>query len=87
MAHDSGDPHEDSPDATLRLARSVTIQPGAELAMQVVVEIPKGLPADRRHRARLPIGPADLVVTVLPTDPPATTASKARSRTTTRKES
>jgi hypothetical protein len=86
MAHDGGDPSDDSPDATLRLARAVTIAPGAELAMQVSVEIPKGLPPDRRHRAHLPIGPADLVVTVLPTDPPAASAGKARTRTTTRKE-
>jgi hypothetical protein len=93
VAHDndepreSGDPHVDQADATLRLAKSVTLQPGQEVPMQVVVEIPKGLPADRRHRARLPVGTADLVVIVLPTDPPTAPASKPRSRTTTRKES
>lgn len=87
VAHDSGDPDEDSPDATLTLPRSVTLQPGVELSMQVDVEVPKGLPHDRRHRANLPVGPADLVVTVLPSDPPPATPGKARKRPTTPKES
>jgi hypothetical protein len=80
--HDSGDPHED---ATLRLRSSLLLQPGDETSIQAEVEIPKDLPVDRRHRAVLPVGPADLIVTVLPSDPRATTTPKPR--TPTRKES
>ena len=84
VAHDSGDPHVDSShDATLRLARAVTLKPGESASLSAEVLVPPGLASDRRHRAHLPIGPADLVVTVLPVDPPA----KSRKRAAPTKES
>jgi len=85
VPHDDDTP-DNAPDATLTLTKPVTLAPGNELVLAAQVSIPKGLAPDRRHRARLPLGPADLLVTVLPIDPPTTTG-KARPRTTTRKES
>jgi hypothetical protein len=90
VPHDRDDPQSELPDATLTLAKAITVEPGAELVLSAQVSIPRGLAADRRHRARLPLGPADLLATVLPTDASTSTAStarKARTRTTTRKES
>jgi hypothetical protein len=87
VPHDRDDPNGEFSDATLTLAASVVVDPGAELVLDATVTVPKGLPPDRRHRARVPIGPADLVITVLPTEAGTSPTGKARSRTTTRKES
>ena len=55
--------------AESRLADPVTLEPGDSRRLTFEVEVPAGLDPTRRHRAAVPIGPADLTVTVLPTDP------------------
>ncbi len=68
-AHDAGrdaDGEADGPDAELRGDREVVLAPGAELDLDVVAVVPAGLDVTRRHHAVLPVGPADLAVTVLP---------------------
>ncbi len=87
VPHDRDDPQGEFPDATMTLPKTTIVEPGAEVVLSATVTIPKGLAPDRRHRAHLPLGPADLVITVLPTDAPTAAPGKARSRTTTRKES
>ena len=66
-------PRETDPDLGLqaesRLAKPVTLEPGDSRRLTVEVEVPAGLDPTRRHRAAVPFGPADLTVTVLPTDP------------------
>ena len=66
-------PRETDPDlgpqAESRLATPVTLEPGDSRRLSLDVEIPAGLDPTRRHRAAVPIGPADLIVIVLPTDP------------------
>jgi hypothetical protein len=79
LAHDEGgsgattqgraEPAGDSPEAVLNVSPT-TLEPGQETTLDVVVTIPDGLARTRRYRAALPVGPADLVVTVLPADPP-----------------
>ena len=65
-------PRETDPDLGLQaechLAKPVTLEPGDSRRLTFEVEIPVGLDPTRRHRAAVPIGPADLTVTVLPTD-------------------
>jgi hypothetical protein len=60
---------EPDPQAQCRLDEPVLLAPGDSRRLTVHLEIPTGLDPTRRHRAVVPVGPADLLVTVLPTDP------------------
>jgi hypothetical protein len=65
-AHDA-DPDDAALDAELHVDDGIgVVAPGSERDLDVVVVVPPGLDPTRRHRALLPIGPADLVLTVLP---------------------
>ena len=61
---------DDGCDADLHLSKSVVLEPGGKRTLDAVLMVPSGLDATRRYRAVVPLGPADLVVIVLPTDPP-----------------
>lgn len=66
-------------DVELHLDASVTVGPGSAVDATGRVVVPDGLDPTRRHEARLPVGTADLVVVVLPTDDRAgTTAPTSR---------
>lgn len=66
----TGDPEPASgPQVECHLAEPVLLDPGATGRLTVRVDVPAGLDPTRRHRATIPVGPADLTVIVLPTDP------------------
>jgi hypothetical protein len=62
----------------LRLNRSVSLVPGAREDLDVTVDVPNGLDAERRYVAMLPMSTATLRVVVAPT----TRTSAPKRRTT-----
>ena len=77
VAHDA-DGDDTALDAELRLESGhEVVAPGSETDLDVVIVVPSGLDPTRRHRALLPIGPADLEVTVLPWGPEPAAAARA----------
>jgi hypothetical protein len=72
----SGTPTDE--DAVLRLNRSVSLVPGAREDLDVTVDVPNGLDAERRYVAMLPMSTATLRVVVAPT----TRTSAPKRRTT-----
>jgi hypothetical protein len=57
------------PDVSLTLAAATTIAPGSTAVLQAQLTVPTELDPTRRHTARVPVGTADLDVTILPRDP------------------
>jgi hypothetical protein len=85
VAHDA-DSEDATLDAELRLeAGHEAVAPGTETDLDVVIAVPAGLDPTRRHRALLPIGPADLVLTVLPWGPKPEPARAPRAPRTAKK--
>lgn len=70
-------------DVELHLQRPVTVEPGLAVDATGRVVVPDGLDPTRRHEARLPVGTADLVVVVLPTDDRSDTISQPETPLTT----
>jgi len=64
-------------DVELHLDTSVTVEPGLAVDATGRLVVPDTLDPTRRHEARLPVGTADLVVVVLPTDDRFDTARPA----------
>ena len=62
---DDGGP-EPGPDVALVLEAAVTLEPGASLTLNGVLEVPDELDPARRHTATIPVGVADLDVIILP---------------------
>lgn len=69
---DDGGP-DPGPDVTLTLEHPSTVPAASSLTLDGRLEVPTGLDPTRRHRARVPVGLADLEVLVLP----RSTASEA----------
>ena len=57
------------PDVTLTLAAATSLAPGSTAVLQAQLTVPTELDPTRRHTARIPVGTADLDVTILPRDP------------------
>lgn len=62
-------PAKDGADVQCQLDESVRLEPGETRRLTVQLEVPAGLDPSRRYRATIPVGPADLTVTVLASDP------------------
>jgi hypothetical protein len=54
------------PDVSLSLTQPPTVEPGATVTVEGRLDVPGDLDPTRRHVARLPVGTADLDVTILP---------------------
>jgi hypothetical protein len=79
--HDATD-ERSGPEIELRYAgRRTLLGPGEEARLDVTVVVPDALDPTRRHEAVLPIGPADLAVTVLPRPGRNPSARSARTST------
>ena len=65
---DDGGP-DPGPDVTLTLTDATTAAPGTTSVLRGSLSVPAELDPTRRHTARVPVGTADLDVTILPRDP------------------
>jgi hypothetical protein len=57
-------------DVSLSITDPPTVHPGATATVAAHLDVPEQLDPTRRHRARLPVGTADLDVTILPRTTP-----------------
>jgi hypothetical protein len=62
-------PAKDAAEVQCQLDEPVRLEPGETRRLTAQLQVPAGLDPSRRFRATIPVGPADLTVTVLASDP------------------